>query len=71
MRYWSIAHGCRVARVSLSDKHGQEHFATVPISELRGNRLSRKTYRDKLDAVLDRVQDAIDAGHGPGEVGTT
>lgn len=64
MRYWSIAHGARVARVSLSDPHGREHFATVPMSELRG-----RDYRERLDAVLDRVQDAIDAGRRPGEVG--
>jgi hypothetical protein len=63
IRYWSIAAGCRVARIGLTDKYGQEHFATVPMAQLRG-----RLYRDKLDAVLDRVQSAIDDGQAPGEV---
>ena len=57
-----------MARVSLSDKGGQEYCITVPQRELRGDRLTRQSYRDKLDAVLDRIQDAIDAGNVPGEV---
>lgn len=68
IRYWSIAHGCRVARISMSDERGQEHFVTVPMAKLRGNRLSKETYRDRLNGVLDRIEDAINAGNEPGEV---
>lgn len=63
MRYWSIAAGCRVLRISLADEHGREHFAQVPAARLRG-----KDYRAKLEAILDAVQDAIDVGAAPGEV---
>ena len=62
-RYWSVAHCCRVARLSLVDEHGQEYFATVPLAHLRG-----KEYRERLYAVLDQVQDAISARREPGEV---
>lgn len=64
MRYWSIAHGCRVVRVSLSDASGREYFATVTKASLNG-----KDYRAKLDDVLNCVQDAIeDSEVPPGEV---
>lgn len=62
-RYYSIVHCCRVARLSMADEHGQEYFATVPLSHLRG-----KAYRQRLYAVLDQVQDAVTANRGPGEV---
>ena len=65
-RYYSIVHGCKVARVSVADAHGREYFATVPLSHLRSVR-----YRDRLDAVLDDVQAAIDDSRGPGEVATS
>lgn len=61
--YWSIAHGCRVSKVLLTDAHGRAHYAIVPRRELLG-----AEYRAKLDALLDRIQGAIDAGHAPGEV---
>lgn len=63
LRYWSIAHCCKVARVSLADEHGQEYFATVPMLHLRST-----SYRERLDAVLDQVQDAIERRDAPGEV---
>ena len=62
-RYYSIAHCCRVARLSMADAHGQEYFATVPMAYLRS-----KEYRERLDGVLDQVRDAIEVDRGPGEV---
>ena len=63
IRYWSIAHSCRVLRVSLSDERGGEHYMTVPVALLRG-----RDYRGRLDGVIGAVQAAIDAGEAPGEV---
>lgn len=63
IRYWSIQHGCKVARVSMCDHGGREYFRTVPLHEMRG-----PEYEAKLNAVLDEVQDAIDSRRVPGDV---
>ena len=71
-RYWSIAHCCRVARVSLADEHGREYFAIVPMALLRPKGARRyplpADYRGPLDDVLDQIADAIDRPDVPGEV---
>lgn len=63
VNYWSIAHGMKMVRVSLTDDHGREHVENVPRAELlsRGVPGAPRNYRDNLAAVLDRIQDRIDA----------
>lgn len=66
-RYWSIIHGVRVARLSIADGLGCEHFAIVPTEAVRGDE-AKVVWRDKRDDVLGVIAGHIMDGGQPGEV---
>ena len=59
-RFWSPFTNGPCVRLSISDSHGGEFFASVPIPQ-RG-------YVDLRNATLDRIEDAMSKGAQPGEV---
>lgn len=60
MRYWSIRHGTKVVRISMSDQRGMEYWSEM---EMR----PRETYPERLSARLDAIEDRLGRGV-PGEV---
>lgn len=58
-QYFSVPHDTDVARLSGFDDHSQEHWMIVEAG---------KGYRDRRAEALLKIQDAIEAGHEPGEV---
>jgi hypothetical protein len=57
--YWSVSHDAEVSRLSGFDDHAREHWMIVEAG---------KGYRDRREEALLKIQDAIEAGHEPGEV---
>jgi hypothetical protein len=60
-RYYSLVHDADVARLSMFDKDRQEFFATVPTRNGR-------QWRAVRNAVLDQIEECMNAGYDPGEV---
>lgn len=56
---YSPIYNARMVRVSMCNNDRQEFFTMIPTG---------KDYRTRLDKALDMLQEAIDAGHAPGEV---
>lgn len=61
-RSWSVVAGCRVARVSMADDRGGEHYAILD-AEMRG-----KDYRERRARALEAIEASIADGNDPGQV---
>ncbi len=61
LRFWSPLLGDEAMRLSMVDKQGDEHFMVLPAA--RG-----KAYREAKATALEKIGQAIEAGHQPGEV---
>lgn len=61
LRYYSMQHDAEVARLSLADDRGQEYYAVIEVAN--GQR-----WRERREAALCAVDDAIVRGDEPGEV---
>jgi len=57
--YYSIAHDGQVARVSGFDEHHREFWMVIP---------KGKGYADQRRAAVEKLMEAIEEGHEPGEV---
>lgn len=66
-RYWSVIHNARVARLSIADAHGTEHFAVVPTDRTRGDE-PRISWRDRRQETLEAIAAHIERGETAGEV---
>lgn len=66
-RYWSVVHGVRVARLSIADQHGAEHFAIVPVEAVRADE-ERIPWLKVRDGALSAIADHIETGAQGGEV---
>ena len=66
-RYWSVIHGFSVARLSIADERGAEHFAIVPTEAVRGDE-HRVAWRDRRDKALAAIADHIEAGQPAGQL---
>jgi hypothetical protein len=64
-RYYSIVHGCNVARFSVHNSHGDELFAIVPQN---GRGSENRAWRTKA---LETLDEALATGHPAGEVRLT
>jgi hypothetical protein len=68
-RHYSIEHDCEMARVWMFDKRGAEFFQLIPVDLwLNGKRVS---YRERRQAAVETIYEAIMAGYEPGEVRIT
>lgn len=63
-RFWSATFDAMAARVSVTDAHGGELFAILPVSV---GRIARQTVVGAADILLDHAA----AGREPGEVTIT
>lgn len=61
-RFWSPQRDADAARLSMVDGQGREYFTIIEIE-------SGKRWRERKDAALTAIEDAIMAGEPPGEVG--
>ena len=57
---FSIVAGGRIARVSMFDGRGGEYWRIIDAE--------RPGYRERLDTALEQIEQAMRAGHQPGEV---
>lgn len=57
-RTWSVVAGGMIARLSIYDAHGGEHFAIVPVD------VSGKAWREKRDQALERIAETLDSDPG-------
>lgn len=62
-RYWSVMHDGRVARLSMADEFGAEHYAIVVTDSTRAS-----PWRDRRDRALDAIAAHITTGEPAGEV---
>ena len=60
-RFYSPQLDTEAARLSMVDGQGREYFAVIDAGSGRG-------YRERREAALSRIEDAIMAGEPPGEV---
>jgi hypothetical protein len=61
VRSYSAIHDSEVSRLSMTNDRGEEYFAIVPVED-------GKRWRERRDAVLTALDDAILAGATPGEI---
>lgn len=61
-RYYSIADGRIMVRLSVADERGGEFFVKMPRDE------PARRYRERRDEALAMIEEAIEAGLDPGEV---
>ena len=66
-RYWSVFHNTRVARLSMADAWGGEHFAIIPTDRMRADE-PKRSWRERRDEALEAIAEHIGAGAPAGEV---
>ncbi len=62
MKFWSPSLGCKASRIYVFDRHGQEHYAIVPMDD------KGKVNRKLKNAVVDIIVRHVEDGEDPGEV---
>jgi hypothetical protein len=56
---YSVAHDCEMARISGFDDHTREHWMMIETGA---------GFRERRQEAVQRIMDAIEDGHEPGEV---
>lgn len=60
-RAYSVQHDAEMVRLSLVDARGGEYFAIVPAAD-------GKAWRERRNAALDLIDEAMNAGAQPGQI---
>ena len=63
IRYRTADYEHKLARISICDERGGEHFVVVH------DNAGAKAFRERRDEAIELIADHIEAGYDPGEVG--